>query len=83
MSKDAHLNKLAKEKEISRKIVKEVLDFGVTENQKLDILYFICLSLESTSAMKDITASIKKYRSFLKEDSDENDKEEKSKILLN
>ena len=82
MSKDAYLNKLVTEKETSRKIVKEILSFGVNENQKLDIIYLIALSLENNTALKAITKIADEYRTSVKEDSDDKNKNKKSKILI-
>ena len=52
---DIRTNKLIKRKQESREIVKKIIDFGVTEDQKIDIMFNIALTLENNSAMKDIT----------------------------
>ena len=52
----------------SRDIVKEVLRFGVSESQKIDIIYFLSLELENRSALEEITKILKKYRSGIKPD---------------
>ena len=52
----------------SRSIVKEILEFGVNESQKLDIIYFLSLELESRAALEEITKILKKYRSGIKPD---------------
>ena len=52
MSKDLHLNKLVNQKQESRDIAKEVLNFGVTESQKIDIMFALSLSLENNDALK-------------------------------
>ncbi len=80
MSKDAELNKLAKDKEVSRKIVSEILDFGVNEEQKLDIMYFIALTLINNKSLKDITKVLNEYREKLGDKSENN--KSKSKLLL-
>ena len=85
MSYSVKLEKLAREKQIARDIVKEVLSFGVSENQKLDIVHGIVLSLENNSALKDINEVLKKYREVINkdEDSDNNIKDnDKPKIIL-
>ena len=82
MSKDLHLNKQVRLKQESRDIVKEVLDFGITEEQKLDIMYFITLTLENNDALKDVTSVLKKYRSTINNEKDDNNFiSNKSKIL--
>jgi predicted transcriptional regulator len=85
MSKDVKINKLVTEKETSRKIVKEILDFGVTENQKLDIMYFICLSLESNKKLKEISEMLNKHRVSLSEENTEDaeiSNKQQNKLLL-
>ena len=52
----------------SRDIVKTIIDYGVNEGHKLDILYFLSLELENRSALEDITKILKKYRSGIKPD---------------
>lgn len=85
MSYSVKLEKLAREKQEARNIVTEVLKFGVTEQQKLDIIHGICLSLENNMALKDIIKILKKYREVInkeeKEDNNINDND-KSKIIL-
>ena len=82
MSKDIHLNKMLRLKEESRKIAKEVLDFGVTEDQKLDIMFAIAVSLENNDALKEVTSVLKKYRETINNEEDDNNFiENKNKIL--
>ena len=52
----------------SRDIVKTIIDYGVNEGHKLDIIYFLSLELENRSALEDITKILKKYRSGIKPD---------------
>ena len=78
--KDAHLVKLANMRSQSREIVKEILNFGVTETQKLDIIYMLSLELESIECMKEIASLLKKYRESINKDK-EDDNVNKSKIL--
>ncbi len=80
--KDVHLTKLANARETSRKIVKEILDFGVTENQKLDIIYMISLSLESNKCMKEIANTLKEYRKSIGEEDDDSDLKKDNKVIL-
>ena len=69
--KDVNMVMLAKRKEESRKIVKEILDFGVTEGQKIDIAFNIIMTLESRDAMKEIGDVIKKYVTKVNKDREE------------
>ena len=84
MSKDIHMNRILRLKNQSRQIVKEVLDFGVTESQKFDIIQMICLTLENNDAMKDISKILKKYVTTINNEEDENKllKNKDKKILL-
>ncbi len=83
MSYSVKLEKLARDKQKSRDIVKEVLDFGVTEQQKLDIINGIIISLENNKALKDLSEVLKKYREIINKDEDtDNNKKDKNKIIL-
>ena len=52
----------------SRDIVKKILDFGVSEAQKIDIIYFLSLELENRAALLEISNILKKIRSGIKPD---------------
>lgn len=65
------LEKAAKRKEESRKIVKEIINFGVKEQQKYDIIFNLALTLESNDALKEITAVIKKYMTTINTEAEE------------
>jgi hypothetical protein len=53
--------------EKSRNIVKEILDFGTSENEKTKIIELLCLELENTEIMCQIISILKNKTS---EDSD-------------
>ena len=82
MSKDIQLQKSVRLKQESREIVKEVLSFGVNEEQKFDIMYLITLSLENNEALKEITSVLKKYKSTITNDEDDNNFIESDKKIL-
>ena len=83
MSLDVHKTRKVKLLTQSRDIVKEILAFGVTEDQKLDIIYFLSLELENNDAMKDITKLLKKYRETINKTEDDNKViEENNKKIL-
>ena len=83
MSYSVKLEKLAREKQQAREIVAEILNFGVTEQQKYDILNGICLSLEDNTALKDIASTLKKYREVInKEEDTDNNIDKQNKIIL-
>jgi|7_EtaG_2_1085326.scaffolds.fasta_scaffold47190_2 hypothetical protein len=71
----AEVQKEVKRKEQSRKIVREILNFGVTDSQKIDIMFFLALELEKNDQIQEITSILKKYRILI------NNKEEKSSIV--
>ena len=79
---DVHLAKLAKQRSIARNITKEILDFGVSEDQKLDIIYLLSLSLENNNCMKDIANILKNYRENINKEEEDNNVN-KTKILVN
>ena len=72
MSKDVQFQKSIRLKQEARNIAKEVLNFGVTESQKLDIIFQISLSLEDNNALKEITSLLKKYKSTINNEEDDN-----------
>lgn len=83
MSYSVKLEKLAKDKQKSREIVKEILNFGVSEQQKLDIINGIVISLENNQALKDLSEVLKNYREIInKEEDTDNNKKDKNKIIL-
>ena len=85
MSYSIKLEKLAREKQKSRDIVSEIINFGVTDQQKLDIIFNLSLTLENNKAIKDINEILKKYRATInkEEDTDNNVTDDnKPKIIL-
>ena len=72
MSKDVQLQKSVRLKQEARNIAREVLNFGVTEDQKFDIMFQIALSLENNDALKEITSVLKKYKSTINNEEDDN-----------
>ena len=65
------LEKAAKRKQESRQIVKEIINFGVKEQQKYDIIFNLALTLENNNALKEITSVIKKYMTTINTESEE------------
>ena len=51
--------KIASENEDCRKIVKEVLNIGLTQRQQMFLIYLLSLELENISHVKDLTDVIK------------------------
>ena len=76
-----------------RKIVKNLVQFGVTEKQKIQIIYLLSLELESRDALNIFVESVKKVKklnenikfSLINENADYNNKEviqeQKPKLL--
>ncbi len=83
MSYSVKLEKLAREKQKAREIVLVILKFGVSEQQKYDIIHGICLSLENNDALKAIAETLKKYREVInKEEDTDNNIDKQNKIIL-
>ena len=85
MSYSVKLERLARDKQKSREIVSEILNFGVSEQQKYDIIHGICLSLENNKSMKALIETLKNYRETINKDenTDNNIKDsDKPKIIL-
>ena len=66
------LERDSKRKLESRQIVKEVLNFGVTEDQKIDIMYYIAMSLQDNTKMKEIISFLENYKSKINIDENQN-----------
>jgi hypothetical protein len=85
MSYSIKLEKLAREKQKAREIVLEILNFGVTEQQKYDIIHGITLSLEKNDALKDMSNVLKKYREVINKEAETDNNiadSDKPKIIL-
>lgn len=77
------MEKAALEVSESRKIAKEIINYGVTESQKIDIMYFISMELENHTNAKEITNFLKKFKvTFNTEDQEDNIEKEKPKVLI-
>ena len=65
------LEKKAKRKEESRQIVKEIINFGIKEDQKYDIMFNLALTLENNESLKEITTILKKYMTVINSEKEE------------
>lgn len=54
--------KIAEENRVARDIVKEISNFGVTDRQRLMIMYLLSLELENVADMKEFSSFIKTKR---------------------
>jgi hypothetical protein len=79
--KDIKMARIARLRKESREISKKILDFGVKEDQKLDIMFDIAISLEDNRALKEITEVIKKFRESINTDTDNDNNGKSNKIL--
>jgi hypothetical protein len=59
-----------------RQIVAEILNFGVTQEQLLQIIYLLSLELENREALEDIADSVKRHKTDI-----ENLGQNKNKLL--
>ena len=78
-------NKVKKEiedRKIAREITKTVVDYGVSDNQKLEIMYLLSLELESNDNMKEISKFLKKFTVKFNTEEQESNIEEKSSSLI-
>ncbi len=80
--KDIKTIKLAKRKQESREITKKIIDFGVTEDQKIDIMFNIAMTLESNIAMKEITSTLKKFIKKFNNEEEEDNNSVKGKLIM-
>ena len=68
MSLDANSVEDLKSIEKCRNIHKEIIDFGVSNNEILKIIELLSLELEDTDKMRKIIATIKEDKSLQKEE---------------
>ena len=80
--KDIKTIKLAKRKQETREITKKIIDFGVTEDQKIDIMFNLAMTLESNIAMKEITSTLKKFIEKFNNDEEEDNNSVKGKLIM-
>jgi len=74
--------KLAKRKQESRDIAKKIIDFGVTEDQKVDIMFNLAMTLENNTTMKEITSVLKKFIEKFNNDEEEDNNSTKGKLIV-
>ena len=58
------------DRERSRQIVQEILNFGVNEQQKLHVMFLLALNLEDNNKMKEISNFLKKYEQNINTEKD-------------
>lgn len=51
--------KVAEENQVCRQIVREISLFGITERQRLLVIYLLAMELEDQDRMREITACVK------------------------
>jgi len=79
--KNIQLEKKAQQKKESRDIVKTIIDFGVTEEQKIDIMFNLSLTLESNTAMKEIIEVLNKFKTTINNEN-ENVYKNNNKLIM-
>lgn len=74
--------KLAKRKQESREICREIISFGVTEDQKIDIMFNIAMTLENNDAMREVTSTLKKFIEKFNNEEEEDNNKPKGKLIV-
>jgi regulator of RNase E activity RraB len=67
----SNLKHTLSKKEESRKIVKTIIEYGIDENQKIDIMYFIALSIEDNDILNKISIFLKKFKTSINNEQEE------------
>ena len=62
-----------------RQIVTEILKFGVSQDQIMQIIYLLALEIENREALLDITMAVKSHKINLA--SDDQEQEQNQKLL--
>lgn len=85
MSQEKSKIKLINHKKESREIAKRIIEFGVTEEQKIEVMLNLALTLENNENMREIVNFLKKYTVNFNTEEKENkiSNVDKNKILLN
>ena len=78
---DVRLTRIAKLKKESREITQQIIEFGVKEEQKIDIMMNLALTLENNTAMKEIIKTLKKFAQTINENDNEENNKETPKII--
>ena len=52
----------------SRNIVKEIIKFGINEEKKKDVIYFLAMELENNDLMRELCSILKNYRQGINQD---------------
>jgi predicted transcriptional regulator len=79
---DIKMLQIAKRKKESRDIVKQILDFGVTEEQKIDIMFNIALTIENNETMKEVTSTLKKFIENINKDEEVTNNNERARLII-
>lgn len=79
---DIKMLQIAKRKKESRDIVKQILDFGVTEEQKIDIMFNIALTIENNETMKEVTSTLKKFIENINKDEEVTNNSERARLII-
>lgn len=79
---DIKMLQIAKRKKESRDIVKQILDFGVTEDQKIDIMFNIALTIENNETMKELTSTLKKFIENINKDEEVTNNNERARLII-
>ena len=80
--KDIKISQMAKRKKESREITSEIIKFGVKEDQKIDIMFNLAITLEDNEAMKEITKVLKKFRQKINKDEETDNIVKKNNKIL-
>lgn len=76
------LEKEVKLKQQARDITKTILDFGVTDSQKYDIMFFLAMTLENHKELQEVTNFLKKYKKTINNESEDTKIEDKPKLII-
>ena len=79
---DIKMLQIAKRKKESRDIVKQILDFRVTEEQKIDIMFNIALTIENNETMKEVTSTLKKFIENINKDEEVTNNNERARLII-
>ena len=76
------IKKEIEDRKVAREITKTIVQYGVNDNQKLEIMYLLSLELESNKEMKEISKFLKKFTVKFNTEEQEDNIEERSNSLI-
>ena len=70
------------DKVLARKIAKTIIEYGVTDDQKIEIMYNLSLTIENQNQVKKITKFLKNFKTNINNDDEDAMIKNENNIIL-